>query len=133
MARTRGTPLAVEQLVAQCAELDSHKTPIYIEQEPGQSGVAQISHYQRNVLRGYAAYGERATGPKELRAEPFAAAAEAGNVMLVRGPWNAAFLEEITQADGAHDDIRDACSLAFSKVAARHGNPPAATVMVRRG
>jgi len=48
----------------------------------------------------------------------FAARCEAGNVKLVRGPWNAAFLDELCVApSGAHDDQIDAAALAFNKLA----------------
>jgi hypothetical protein len=47
--------------------------------------------------------------------------AEAGNVALVPGPWNGAFLDELsTFPQGAHDDQVDAASLAFSQLTAKH-------------
>jgi len=45
----------------------------------------RLTTYRRDVLSGYAAYASRVTGSKTQRAEPFAAAVEAGNVSLVRG------------------------------------------------
>ena len=48
-----------------------HEPVIYIEQEPGSSGVDAVKHIVRK-LNGFCAYGDRPTGPKEVRAEPWA-------------------------------------------------------------
>jgi len=70
------------------------------------------------VLLGYAFYPDKVTGSKEVRANPLSAAAEAGNVKLVRGPWISDFLSELeTFPFGAHDDQVDAASGAFEKLA----------------
>lgn len=111
VARLRGTPQAVEQAVQQAAALDGHAVPIWLEQEPGSSGVAFVDHYRRRVLRGYVVHAERPTGAKDVRARPFASAAEAGNVRLVRGPWNKTWLDEVeTFPLGTHDDQVDSAS-----------------------
>ena len=52
MRRIRGTPAQVEALVRQTAELDGRNVPVYIEQEPGSSGVNTIDHYQRRGASG---------------------------------------------------------------------------------
>lgn len=114
MRRTRSTPKAVEDLIKQTAELDGRDIDIWMEQEPGSSGVNTIDHYARRVLKGFSFRGRRATGPKALRANPVSAAAEAGNVKLVRGAWNADFLDEVEVfPNGAHDDQADAVSGGF--------------------
>ena len=60
---------------------------------------------------------ERESGDKGTRAEPFAAPCEAGNVKLVKGEWNDAFLSEMTSfPSGAHDDQVDAASGAFREL-----------------
>lgn len=116
--RARARPKGVEDLIRQTAELDGVGVEIHIEQEPGSSGVATIDHYQRDVLKGFAVYGSKTTGDKQLRANPLSAAAEAGNVKLVRGPWVEAFLEEAEAfPGGAHDDQVDAASGAMEKLA----------------
>lgn len=116
--RIRGTPQRVEALIKQTAQLDEKSTTIYIEQEPGSSGVNLIDHYRRKVLLGYSFYPDKVTGSKEVRANPLSAAAEAGNVKLVRGPWISDFLQELeTFPFGAHDDQVDAASGAFEKLA----------------
>jgi predicted phage terminase large subunit-like protein len=117
--RIRGTPKSVEDLVVQTAQIDSNLTQIWIEQEPGSSGIHTIDYYQRSVLVGYPVQGLRTTGPKILRAQPMSAAAEAGNVFLVNGSWVNDFLDEVEAFPaGAHDDQVDAVSGAFTVLGA---------------
>ncbi len=115
--RVRATPAGVEQLIRQTAELDGHDVHIWMEQEPGSSGVNTIDHYTRRVLSGFTFRGDRVTGSKEERANPLSSQAEAGNVKLLRGVWNGDFLDEADAfPHGAHDDQVDAASGAFSKL-----------------
>jgi len=111
------SPARVEALVRQTAILDLQKglgTQVRMEQEPGSSGKNTVDHYARHVLLGFDFKGVRSTGAKLERARPVSAAAEAGNIRLLRGPWNGAFLDEVmTFPHGAHDDIVDALSGAF--------------------
>lgn len=117
--RFRDTPLKVEKAVKDQAEADGKLVHIWMEQEPGSSGVGLIDHYVRK-LAGYTFRGERSTGSKEDRAQPFAAAAEGGLVKLVRGGWNKDWLDEIeTVPFGKHDDQCDSASLAFNKLTAK--------------
>jgi predicted phage terminase large subunit-like protein len=54
------------------------------------------------------------TGDKVVRARPFASQVNAGNVVMLRAPWNDAFREELrTFPAGLHDDQVDAASRAF--------------------
>ncbi|HEY8743980.1 MAG TPA: phage terminase large subunit, partial [Chloroflexota bacterium] len=77
--------------------------------------VNTVDHYARRVLAGWTFRGVRSTGPKELRANPVSSAAEAGNVLLVRGAWIGAFLDEAEAfPGGAHDDQVDAVSGAVA-------------------
>jgi predicted phage terminase large subunit-like protein len=58
-----------------------------------------------------------ATKDKEARAKPASAQAQAGNIKLVCGRWNAQFLDELENfPEGAHDDQVDALSGAFNEV-----------------
>ena len=73
-------------------------------------------------LAGHNVRAERVTGSKWDRAQPFAAQCEAGNVKLLRGKWNRAYLDELSMfPHAAHDDQVDASSGAFNKVVRRHG------------
>ncbi|MDD5502446.1 MAG: phage terminase large subunit [Candidatus Thermoplasmatota archaeon] len=115
--RRRSRPAGIEALVKQTAELDGKRVNIYMEQEPGSSGVGVIDHYARKVLFGFAFRGDKVTGAKEWRAEPLCAAAENGNVKLVRGTWNKDFLDEAeTFPHGKFKDQVDAVSGAHSKL-----------------
>ncbi len=115
MVGTQAAAGQVEALIRQTAELDGKSVPIRMEQEPGSSGKAVIDNYARRILRGFDFRGVPSTGSKEVRANPVASAAYAGNVKLVRGAWNTAFLEEVEMfpAPGFHDDQVDATSGAF--------------------
>ena len=57
---------------------------------------------------------------KVTRSLLWAAKAEAGKVILVRGPWIEDFIEEVCSfPNGAHDDQIDAMSLAFRMMTER--------------
>lgn len=115
--RMRGTPGQTEQLIKQTAELDGEETAIRMEQEPGSSGIKAIDDYARRVLLGWDFKGIPSTGSKEVRANPLASQAEAGNVKLVRAAWNATFLDEAELfPNGSHDDQIDAASGALSQL-----------------
>jgi predicted phage terminase large subunit-like protein len=113
MRRIRGTPRIVDDFIAHTAQQDGREVEVYIEQEPGSSGVNTIDHYQRRVLPGFAVYGVRSTGPKATRAKPAASAAEAGNYALLAGHWHADFFLECDGVTG-HDDQIDAVSGAHT-------------------
>ncbi|MEJ5222837.1 MAG: phage terminase large subunit [Anaerolineales bacterium] len=102
--------------IKRCAETDPPGTQIWLEQEPGSSGVDSVQALIR-MLAGHNVRADRVTGSKVVRAGPLAAQAEVGNVALVRGAWNAAFLDELTSfPNGTHDDQVDAASGAFAKL-----------------
>lgn len=111
------------------AESDGVEVPIVVEQEPG-SGGKESAEISVRSLAGFAVRAEPVTGDKVTRAGPLAAQAEAGNVRLVRGPWNEDFLAELHNfPEGGHDDQVDAASGAFTKLALR----PAPLVIVGGG
>lgn len=115
VARARRAPGATENLVKETAQADGPTVSIYIEQEPGAAGVALVDRYKRHVLRGYSVYSRRATGAKEVRARPAAAAAENGLIKIVRGPHLLEFLDELCAfPNGPHDDCVDALSGAHA-------------------
>nr|DAT12916.1 MAG TPA: Terminase large subunit [Bacteriophage sp.] len=119
----QSSPLGVERLVKQTAETDGRAVKIYMEQEPGSSGVNTIDHYRREVLKGYTFYGDKKTSNKVERAMPLSAAAEAGNVKLVTGDWNKDFLDEAEAfPNGRHDDMVDSVTGAMTMLtSARFG------------
>ncbi len=141
--RLRRRPQGVERAVEAMAARDGIGTPVWIEQEPGSAGKNTIDQYSRVTLPQHAVDGHRSTGSKFERAQPVSSKAERGLIKLKRGPWNAAFLDEVeafTETDDhAHDDQVDALSGAFA-VSGRTGEvkrvpymPPGGEVVVRHG
>ncbi len=123
--RMRGTPGEVEALINQTAMMDGSGTQIYIEQEPGASGVNTIYHYVTRVLPDYTVRGQRATGSKVERAGPVSSQAEVGNVRLLRGAWLGPFLDEVEAFPlGRHDDQVDGLSGAFMRLRSMHSPEP---------
>ena len=115
--RGQWSALSREQIVRQTAQMDGQASPVWVEQEPGSGGKESAQATIRN-LAGWTVRAERVTGDKQTRAEPFAAQCEAGNVRIVRGDWNAAYLDELMMfPNGKHDDQVDASSGAFNKLA----------------
>jgi predicted phage terminase large subunit-like protein len=115
--------LSIEKLVASIAETDGYNMPIRMEQEGGASGPSLIDHYRRNVLAGYAFQGKTPDDNKQTRATIVAAEAEAGNVYLIEGDWNKAFLDEAESFPGGlHDDQIDAVSGGFRELAKLSGS-----------
>ena len=115
--RMRGTPAEVESLIKQTAMMDGAGTQIYIEQEPGASGVNTIHNYVTRVLPDYTVRGQRATGSKIERSGPVSSQAEVGNIRFLRGPWIGAFLDELEAFPyGGHDDQVDALSGAVMRL-----------------
>ena len=117
MQHFRSSPMDVDKRIRQTAEVDGYGVPVWIEQEPGASGKARVDHLRRIVLPDFALGADRPTGPKPVRAAPVASQAEAGNVKLVRGHWNATFLDEVELFPyGSHDDQVDATSGGYHKL-----------------
>jgi predicted phage terminase large subunit-like protein len=120
VVRGRWSAAEVEAVVAQTAQRDGPGTPVQLKQEPGAAGKSVVDHFTRRVLRGFAVHAARDSGSKVLRAQPFAASVEAGNVRLVAGPWNEAFLDEARLFPaGAHDDQVDAAADAWLRLGCR--------------
>lgn len=122
--RLRGTPLDVEALIAETAQLDGVDVKIVMEREGGSGGKITTDHYARHVLAGYNFHDDPVSQSKTARADPFSAAAEKGNVSLVRGAWNRDFLDEAELfPNGPHDDQIDAASGAHRQLSAPQGRP----------
>lgn len=106
----------VDEVIKSTAYADGRGVAVDWEEEPGSAGIA-VSASRKKVLAGFWTFGTKATGPKWVRAQPFASYARAGNVRLVAGPWNGAYLDELTTAtpelDGYMDQV-DATSGMFA-------------------
>ena len=59
-----------------------------------------------------------AQGSKEIRAEPFAAQVQGGNVKVLSADWNLGYFDELEEfPSGKRKDRVDASSGAFNKLA----------------
>jgi predicted phage terminase large subunit-like protein len=87
-----------------------------VEQEPGSGGKESAESTIRN-LRGFKVYADKVTGSKEVRAEPFAAQVQGGNVYLVAGIYQNDLLDEMVSfPNGKYRDQVDSCSGAFNRL-----------------
>lgn len=119
--RVRGSPGKVEVFVKNTASDDGRGVTISIPQDPGAAGKAQALAFTK-LLAGYTVRTSPETGDKVTRFGPFSAQAEAGNVKVVRGPWNEHWFSALEAfPEGKHDDDADSTSRAFSMLIA----PPA--------
>jgi predicted phage terminase large subunit-like protein len=104
----------VDAVMRQTAQIDGRHVRIREEQEPGSSGKAVIAN-RAKALAGFDYRGIPATGDKETRWRPLASQAGAGNVTIVRGPWNGAWLDELCSVPhGLHDDQADSAAGGFN-------------------
>jgi predicted phage terminase large subunit-like protein len=119
--RFREGPHATRDRIRVIASQDRAKQGnmrVVVPQDTGQSGKFQAQDLVR-FLAGYNARAVKESGSKETRAEPFAAQCEAGNVCLVKGKWNEAFIDELCNFPAGHDDQVDAASGAFEELTSR--------------
>jgi predicted phage terminase large subunit-like protein len=105
--------------------LRTWKFTVVIEVEPGSGGKESAEATIRH-LAGHVCIGDRpgAGRSKELRAEPFAAQVQGGNVYLHAGPWVQEFLEEAESfPNSPHLDQVDAAAMAFHHLVTVVGYP----------
>ena len=113
---TREEGSEVRKIISVTAAADGVEVKISLPQDPGQAGKVQAQDYVA-MLAGFDVHAEPETGEKEIRAEPFAAQCEVGNVYLVRGEWNEDYLDELCAfPSGALKDQVDASSGAFGRL-----------------
>lgn len=90
---------------------------VTVPQDPGQAGKDQAASYIKH-LAGFNVSTIRPSGNKITRAEPFSAQWQAGNVLVLAGPWNEKYFSELEAfPESAHDDMVDASSDAFNTLA----------------
>ncbi len=109
-----------EKTMKATAELDRSRgrDVLHVHEQEGGSGGKDSAGTTTRNLAGFRVVAQRSTGDKTTRAEPFADQAEAGNVKIVRAPWNTGYINELTTfPNGANDDQVDASSGAFNRLA----------------
>lgn len=109
-------PDSVDKNMLRTADMDGRGTVQREEKEGGSSGKAVILS-RAKLLKGYDYAGVTISGSKVVRAKPFRAQCQAGNVYLVRGFWNEEYITELCNfPTGKNDDYVDASSCAFNAV-----------------
>jgi len=81
-------------LIRNTADADGTSVAISLPQDPGQAGKSQVASLIK-MLTGYVARATPESGDKTTRFSPFSAQAEAGNVLVLRGPWNEAWFSSL--------------------------------------
>ncbi len=116
VVREQRSPAGVDALIRQTAEMDGKKCAQREEKEGGSAGKAVVDA-RAKLLVGYDFAAVSVTGDKVTRSKPFRSQVEAGNVYLVRAPWNNEYLNELSKfPTGNHDDQVDGSSCAFNAV-----------------
>ena len=106
-----------DQLVRNVAEMDGRNCHVFIEQEGGSSGKDVIFHYTK-LLKEFHVEGHSPSRDKFVRAQTFSSWVQHGLVKFVRGEWNSRFFNELKSfPNGEHDDMVDASSSAFNRLA----------------
>ena len=101
-------------VIRDAAERDGQDCWQLFPVDPGSAGVDAARAVTR-MLAGHRVRSERVTGPKETRAEPYAAAVGEGNIKIVKALWNTSYLAELQSFPmGAHDDQVDASADAYT-------------------
>jgi len=117
VVRGQWKPSVVEQTLLNTASQDGQTVSIRMPEDPGAAGKSD-AQTKIKLLKGYSVKAVRPTGEKSVRARPASAQAEAGNVKLVRGLWNTAFLDEVCVFPaGTNDDQVDAFADAVNELA----------------
>lgn len=111
-----------ERIIKNTAEQDAvrfgqYNFEIYVEQEPGSGGL-ESAERSIAMLAGYKVYKDKVTGSKEIRADPYAAQWQGGNITILKARWNDAFLDEHEAfPTSQYKDQVDAAGGAFMKLA----------------
>jgi predicted phage terminase large subunit-like protein len=129
--RGQWSALQRETIIKQTTQVDNaeRRVEVWVEQEPGSGGKESAERTIQN-LRGYVVHADRVTGHKEVRAEPYAAQVQAGNVDVVLAEWNRDFLDEHeTFPNGKYKDQVDAAAGAFMKISGRLGEAQVGVVV----
>ena len=114
VVRLRGGPDVVEAAIVNTAMQDGRGVSIDLPQDPGQAGRAQVSYLTKRLM-GYRVQSSPETGDKATRAAPVASQCNVGNLRVVSGGWNAAYIDELRGFPSAtKDDQVDATSRAFA-------------------
>jgi predicted phage terminase large subunit-like protein len=132
IAREQISPLKIEELIRRVAVKDGHEVPIILEVEGGSQAKGLVEHYRRNVLEGFKViFAPAGNKSKMLKAQPFIAGVESGNVFLVSrrsnmeivglpvSGWHKTFYDEFdgfSLKTSKHDDQIDTASMCYNEL-----------------
>jgi len=110
----------VEKLIYNTAVSDrakyGFKYRIHIPQDPGAAGKIVAQNYAKK-LAGFPVTVTGVSGSKELRATPFAAHWQNGNVYVLAADWNDVYFAQLESfPESKHDDMVDASSDSFTEL-----------------
>ena len=116
----------VENLILNTAMMDrkkyGYKYVIRIPQDPGAAGKIVAAAYVKKLM-GYSVKVAPVTGSKILRATPFAAQWQNGNVSVMVAEWNEMYFTQLEFfPDSKHDDMVDASSDSFNELSEKRFN-----------
>lgn len=125
MERAQLGPDGRDALLRNTAARDGREVRIGIPQDPGQAGKTQVLALVR-MLAGFTVKTSPETGDKVTRAEPLAAQVNVGNVLMLKGTWNEALIEEMRLfPNGQFSDQIDGLSRAFAELLGASDPTPA--------
>lgn len=105
-----------DALIKNTATADGRMLKQSLPQDPGQAGKSQVAAFAK-LLAGHNVHFSPETGDKVTRATPMASQINAGNVLMLRGPWNDAFKGECRMFPfGKYDDQVDAAARGFNQL-----------------
>jgi predicted phage terminase large subunit-like protein len=108
-----------ETIIKAVTEADGTGVHVWVEQEPGSSGLESVQGTISN-LAGFSARPDKPSGEKTNRADPFSVQVNNGSVQMLEAAWNHNFIEELKYyPKGTHDDQVDAASGAFNKLTSK--------------
>lgn len=116
MVRVRAETHERDAVLRNTTARDGRGVTVCIPQDPGSAGKSQVA-YLVGQLPGYTVKASPESGDKVLRAEPLASQVNVGNVLMLKGGWNDALIEEMRMfPNGLHDDQIDALSRGFAQL-----------------
>jgi predicted phage terminase large subunit-like protein len=116
MFRAQKTMPEIQEAIVQNAQVDGES--VFIRLEAEKAGIVQLDYLLRDPrMMRYAMDKKQPIGDKYTRATPFATRVNNKQVLMLRGVWNRACLDEMAVfPQGEHDDQIDALSGAYDLV-----------------
>lgn len=136
VVKVRGAPDAVDELIKLTADIDEERDYAVrtdLPRDPGQAGKYQINAMVKTSLLGHAVDHSPEGKSKTQRAYPLSTQWKAGNVYLVRGPWNAEYKRIMSEFPvGRFKDEVDASTRMFdSQIRAEIAEKPVPPVAIK--